>query len=773
MPTVAPLRRALIALVGACLCSLLLLTVATGAFGQTPTPTAPDLPRAPETERQPGAAPGQAPITADPLTPDELAAQPPPPNQGAAADPTEGNSTRSTDGTTTAQEASNPEDYARQCDGETRIGGDHENSAFGGIAAWAGCAGVSQTQWVIERLGFGDPGATSAQRLNFDGSGPGGRWFLLQYDMMRQVMLWCVVPLLVLACIHAVVARKVTIIYRAFFIGLPAATLGSVFLIQLLQLLANITDDLSAPFVAASRVDSASFYTLIAQGLGSLGALTGVSMMAQTIFGLMLALVAMFLYFILMMRDAAVYITALFMPIGLALFIWPSTAKYFTKMLQFTVAMILAKFIMIATLSLGLAALMGSVGGNAVDPSAISQQVLAPDGTDLIAGNAADPEAFDTFDHFRWIAAVLSNTLLFLLMAMAPNAAAKLMMSVGFGEGGRSAHSSLSRPAFMDKVTGINRAYESGRLTKEIGKHIKTGRRMREKAGRTSDARDVAFEDGVDEYHDRQYSSDKGVDLVDWSIPKDMLDGLGWDGHFAVSDEHREHILRMREQLDAMTRSQDMNEVLAARKILESGAENVQEFYGRIEDETGGRFEAEIGGRRHYFLDKFAMQYRAVPASTPITPEEQFFIDQDAARVAAGGAPVNPRKHVFAGQRLERRQVAIDVADTTLVSRLAHKLEAQGHERVTLHVPGRVHNADAFTGTVLHTGRKRGGDRPVDKNGQTVRKRNKDTQDQMNARGNMDLQILDAPVRKSIAAVATSHESVYHQVATRKPWDSS
>jgi hypothetical protein len=74
----------------------------------------------------------------------------------------------------------------------------------------------------------------------------------------------------------------------------------------------------------------------------------------------------------LVVRAAAVYVAMFFMPLALVGYIWPATAGMAKRGIEILVALILSKFVIVATLTLGLAALApGSPADAAIAGAAI------------------------------------------------------------------------------------------------------------------------------------------------------------------------------------------------------------------------------------------------------------------------------------------------------------------------------------------------------------------------------------------------------------------
>src|SRR5439155_13069372 len=78
--------------------------------------------------------------------------------------------------------------------------------------------------------------------------------------------------------------------------------------------------------------------------------------------GMLTALAAIALWVELLMREAAVYIVVLMLPLAFAAMVWPARRVWATRTAEMLVALILSKFAVVAILALGAAAL-GQAGG--------------------------------------------------------------------------------------------------------------------------------------------------------------------------------------------------------------------------------------------------------------------------------------------------------------------------------------------------------------------------------------------------------------------------
>ena len=94
--------------------------------------------------------------------------------------------------------------------------------------------------------------------------------------------------------------------------------------------------------------------------------LFGVALLA-----LFMAFAAFVVWLELLVREAAIYLTVLFLPIGFATYIWPALSAWLRRLVEVIVALVLSKLVIVAALSLagsalaaqeGLAALVAGAG---------------------------------------------------------------------------------------------------------------------------------------------------------------------------------------------------------------------------------------------------------------------------------------------------------------------------------------------------------------------------------------------------------------------------
>jgi hypothetical protein len=147
---------------------------------------------------------------------------------------------------------------------------------------------------------------------------------------------------------------------RSAFGYLPMAFILSAAAIVVTQLLVSVTDDLSA--IVVQGLGGGSGNLLQSVGDAYKNALDDTSANAVPLFGvflgaIILAIGAFVLWLEMIIRDAAIYIALFFLPLTFVAMIWPATSRWARRLVEFLVAVILAKFVIVAIIGLASAAI--------------------------------------------------------------------------------------------------------------------------------------------------------------------------------------------------------------------------------------------------------------------------------------------------------------------------------------------------------------------------------------------------------------------------------
>lgn len=245
------------------------------------------------------------------------------------------------------------------------------NSIFNQITNWV----AEGTTWLIGEV-VKEIEQTTTPDLTSKG-------FLVQYGQMAVIASVLAMAMLLLAILEAVAQSSWGILGKAVFVSVPLAFLGTSVAFVIVQLLLVATDQMSHAVAVATENNSSQFFKRAIKGLGEAGGtiggeLKGVGPAAATneatgavavpLFVTFLAAIigafaAFFVWIELLMRDAAVYVVSLFMPLALAASIWPRWSGALRRTCELLVVIIGSKFVIVSIIALA-ASLLGEEGGD-------------------------------------------------------------------------------------------------------------------------------------------------------------------------------------------------------------------------------------------------------------------------------------------------------------------------------------------------------------------------------------------------------------------------
>lgn len=184
-------------------------------------------------------------------------------------------------------------------------------------------------------------------------------WFGGAYRAMQRAFEAVVVPVLLIATIGAVVRHDLRRLGRIWAIGLPVAALAAAAGTVLTDLSIKGSDALTA-MVVGTHLDLKGALLNLANGSFATGS---PALVTIGIYGVALA-GALMVWLELVLRSATIYIAVFFMPLGLVTYVWPATAAIAKRSVEVLAVLVLSKFVIFATLWLGMAALSG---GDSID----------------------------------------------------------------------------------------------------------------------------------------------------------------------------------------------------------------------------------------------------------------------------------------------------------------------------------------------------------------------------------------------------------------------
>jgi hypothetical protein len=190
-------------------------------------------------------------------------------------------------------------------------------------------------------------------------------WFSATYWRMAAISAVLTLPFLFATAVEAVIRSDLTLLLRAAFGYLPLAMLAVSIAAPLTMLLLAAADELSGVVSSAAGGAGGHFLGRAASGIGTLTLFAGSPFLAFVI-GVFTVAGALVLWIELVMREAAVYVIVLMLPLAFAALVWPARRVWATRAVEMLVALILSKFAIVAVLSLGGAAMSSSFGQHSI-----------------------------------------------------------------------------------------------------------------------------------------------------------------------------------------------------------------------------------------------------------------------------------------------------------------------------------------------------------------------------------------------------------------------
>ena len=248
------------------------------------------------------------------------------------------------------------------------IGGSIASSGFeavlSGISQWV----ASGAEWLLGQIG-----AVLSATTTVD---VGASWFRTHYGQMTALAGVVVLPMLLASTLQAVVRQNPGQLLRTFLVQLPLALLLAVVAIQLVILSLSATDAMSDAVAGGTGADVSSLLSGVTTGLVAAAADPTIASFVLLLIALLIAVAAFVLWLELLIRAAAVYVAVLFLPLALATLVWPAVSHWCRRLVETLAALILSKFVIVATLSLAAGAVSSGTAGTGTHGAGFSS-VLA------------------------------------------------------------------------------------------------------------------------------------------------------------------------------------------------------------------------------------------------------------------------------------------------------------------------------------------------------------------------------------------------------------
>src|SRR5580693_1251051 len=248
------------------------------------------------------------------------------------------------------------------------IGGSIASSGFesilNGISQWV----ASGAEWLLNQIGDVLSATTTVDL--------GASWFQAHYGQMTALAGVVILPMLLASTLQAVIRQNPGQLIRTFLVQLPLALLLAVVAIQIVFLSLSATDAMSDAVAGGTSADVSSLLNGVTSGLVDSAADPSIASFVLLLVGLLIAVAAFVLWLELLIRAAAVYVAVLFLPLALATLVWPAISHWCRRLVETLAALILSKFVIVATLSLAAGAVASGTAGSGGHGSGFSS-VLA------------------------------------------------------------------------------------------------------------------------------------------------------------------------------------------------------------------------------------------------------------------------------------------------------------------------------------------------------------------------------------------------------------
>jgi hypothetical protein len=245
---------------------------------------------------------------------------------------------------------------------------------FSQITTWSSDGAV----WLLGRVVELTNKTTSPNLLS--------KGFLRQYRQMAAVAVVLAVLMLLFACLEGLGRGERWMHWRVFLVNVPVAALATSAAYVVVQLLIATTDGFSEAIAHSTAADTQAFFKGAVEALAEAGAGAGavagtaaggagggtaegagagavaVPLFVGFIAAIVVAFAAFLVWIELLMRDAAIYAVALFMPMAIAASIWPRWTSALRRTAELLIVVVFSKFVIVAIIALA-ASLLASTSG--------------------------------------------------------------------------------------------------------------------------------------------------------------------------------------------------------------------------------------------------------------------------------------------------------------------------------------------------------------------------------------------------------------------------
>ena len=229
------------------------------------------------------------------------------------------------------------------------------------------------TKWVLDAVAFFVEGVVDFL-LNSTGPDVTAAWFSgtgSPLATMRNIAGLLLLAFLLLGIIQGLLAGDIGGMIRRMALDLPGAILGMIATTVVVDRLLALTDALSAAVLV--NADNEAIHFLSGFGVSVSGLTQG---FAAVLMASMAILAGFMLWVELTVRSVLVYVVVALSPLAFATTVWPSAKGVLRRTFEVLFALIFSKLVIAVAISVGVAALSGSVDASASDELAAGMGTL-------------------------------------------------------------------------------------------------------------------------------------------------------------------------------------------------------------------------------------------------------------------------------------------------------------------------------------------------------------------------------------------------------------
>jgi hypothetical protein len=205
-------------------------------------------------------------------------------------------------------------------------------------------------------------------------------WFGKHYSTMWSLAALLILPILLAAIIQGLIRGDPIEMLRAAFVRVPTAIFFTAIAIAVAVAALTVTDGLTSAVSAGMGSDLSSFLGKVGSTVGAgVGVATGspVAPLFVVFLGALVLAVGAFLIFLeLIVREAALYICVLFLPLVLATSVWAPARVWTKRLVELLAAVVLSKFVIVAILAVGAGAMAAGSNGTGLAAILIGAAVV-------------------------------------------------------------------------------------------------------------------------------------------------------------------------------------------------------------------------------------------------------------------------------------------------------------------------------------------------------------------------------------------------------------